>query len=191
MFCWSPLAGRTIRSVNLYHPGWPVIENVLRLCLESVFWDCVLRLCNESVFREGVLRLCNESAFWECVLRPCIDMVFSKSILRVWNDTVFWACELWCSGSVSCGGGADAVWRCFYTSESINSLTTPPTTMTATVAPRWGCTRGICHIGGRGCVGTPTVRENVTAEWWHTHAHAYTHLHTQPHSPSHTDTCSC
>ena len=92
-----------------------------------------------------------------CVLKVCFDMVFSKSI---------------CFELVSCGvqglrvvvvvpmlsGGV------FHT-RVYKSLTTPPTTMTATVAPRWGCTRGICHIGGRGCVGTPTVRENVTAEW--------------------------
>ena len=67
-------------------------------------------------------------------------------------------------------------WQCLVTTQSRNR-TTPPTTMTATVAPRGGCTRGFCHIGSCECVRTPTVRRNATGYVWHMRAHTYTHSH--------------
>ena len=70
------------------------------------------------------------------------------------------------------------IWWWYCSQRSLHIQTTPPTTMVASVAPRGGCTRGIYHMGSRGCVGLPlSGRMTPCVLCTHTHAHTHTHLH--------------
>ena len=68
-----------------------------------------------------------------------------------------------------------ALWQCLITTQSSN-WTTPPTTMTATVAPRGGCTRGYVILEVEGVSGPPLLG-GMWPDMWDTCARAHKHSH--------------
>jgi len=111
------------------------------------------------------------------------DNILAVRCGEVWCDEVWWdevvvmvlvllLSQLWwwC-----CSSG---VWRCLFTTQSIIPVD-PPDDMTATVAPRGGCTWGlvICEVGG--VTGLPLLGRTVTG---YVVAHARANKHTLTHT---------
>ena len=63
--------------------------------------------------------------------------------------------------------------------------------MTATVAPRGGCTSGIVISEVEGVSKLPLLGRTTGYVLANTHAHAHTHLHAQPHGQTRTHMHIC